>query len=142
MILLDVNVLVYAHRKDAVGHEQYLAWLMDVLTAPAPFAVSELVLSGFIRITTHPRVFDPPSALAVAIAYANLIREQPNCVVLSPGPRHWDLFTRLCLETECTGNLVPDAYHAALAIEHGAQWITTDKGFDRFRELDWRHPLH
>ncbi|MFI5265845.1 MAG: PIN domain-containing protein, partial [Chloroflexota bacterium] len=60
---------------------------------------------------------------------------------LAPGPRHWDIFTSLCTRAGATGNLVPDAYLAALAIESGSEWITTDRGFARYPGLRWRHPL-
>ena len=141
MTVLDVNVLVNAHREDAVDHDAFLRCLIGILTSDAPFGVSELVLSGFIRIVTHPRIYDPPSDIAVAIGFANLIREQPNCMLLSPGQRHWDIFMRLCLESGLRGNDVTDAFHAALAIENGAQLLSADRGFKRFRGLKWRHPL-
>jgi uncharacterized protein len=99
------------------------------------------VLSGFVRVVTHPRVFSPPSTLRDALAFAEAVRGQPNCVVIGPGPRHWDIFTRLCLEADARGNLVPDAYFAALAIESGSDWVTTDRDFARFPTLRWRHPL-
>jgi len=61
--------------------------------------------------------------------------------VVSPGERHWDIFTRLCKLADAKGNLVSDPFHAALAIESGAEWITTDRDFARFPGLLWRHPL-
>ena len=140
-MVLDVNVLVTAHRQDAVDHEAILRRVMDILTSDAPFGISELVLSGFIRIVTHPRIYDPPSDIAVAMGFANLVREQPNCMILTPGQRHWDIFTRLCLESDLRGNDVADAFHAALAIENGAELLSADLGFKRFRGLKWRHPL-
>ena len=141
MRLIDVNVLVYAHRQDAPGHRQYLDWLRDVLAGDEAYGMSDLVLSGFLRIVTHPRVFNPPSPLEAALSFAEQVRSQPNCVPITPGPRHWDIFTRLCLSAGVKGNLVPDAYLAALALESGSEWITTDRDFSRFRGLRWRHPL-
>lgn len=139
--MLDVNVLVNAHRQDAIDHEAFLRRLVEILTSDTPFGVTELVLSGFVRIVTHPRIYDPPSDIAVAIGFANLIREQPNCILLAPGQRHWDIFMRLCLELELGGNDVAAAYYAALAIENGAELLSADRGFKRFRGLKWRHPL-
>ena len=141
MLLFDVNVLVYAHREDAENHVAYREWLEGVINADAAYAVSELVLSGFVRVVTHPKVFVRPSPISDALAFAEQLRDQPNCVLLQPGPRHWGIFRRLCTESRVKGNLVPDAYLAALAIESGSEWITTDRDFSRFKDLRWRSPL-
>ena len=141
MLLPDVNVLVYAHRRDAPDHSRYLAWLEAVVNADEAFGVADIVLSGFLRVVTHPRVFDPPTALEEALVFVEALRRRPNCVPIAPGPRHWQLFTTLCQRAGARGNLVPDAYLAALAIESGSEWITTDRGFARFPRLRWRHPL-
>jgi toxin-antitoxin system PIN domain toxin len=141
MILLDVNVLVYAHREDAPDHAAYRSWLEEVLKAQQPYGVSDLVLSGFLRVVTHPSIFDPPSSLAAALQFAEQVRSRPNAVQLAPGPRHWGIFRRLCESAEVKGNLVPDAFLAALAIETGSEWITTDRDYTRFPGLRWRHPL-
>lgn len=141
MILCDVNVLVYAHRKDAVEHERYAIWLEEALDSEQAYGLSELVLSRFMRIVTNRRMVDAPATVGEALAFANVLREQPNAVLLAPGPRHWAIFERLCREAGATGNLVPDAYLAALAIEHGAELITTDRDFARFDGLRWRTPF-
>jgi toxin-antitoxin system PIN domain toxin len=141
MILLDVNVLVYAHREDAARHVEFRRWLEALLDSPSGCAVSELVLSGCLRVLTHPRVFDPPTPLPRAIEYVTMLRDHPWLTVLTPGPRHWELFLDLCRRAEARGNLVSDAYHAALAIETGSEWITTDRDYARFPSLRWRHPL-
>jgi toxin-antitoxin system PIN domain toxin len=137
----DVNVLVYAHRREAPDHERYLAWLEDARRADEPLGVSSLVLSGFVRVVTHPRVFRSPTSLAEALAFAAGVRAAPNAVDVTPGPRHWDIFTGLCERAEARGNIVPDAYLAALAIESGATFYSADRGFSRFPTLRWRHPL-
>ncbi len=141
MILADVNVLVYAHREDADRHDEYASWLEGRANSETAFGVSDLVLSGFIRIVTHPRVFTLPSPLSAALAFAGALREFPNAVPVSPGERHWGLFRRLCESAGARGNLVPDAYLAALAIESGAEWISTDRDYSRFPGLRWCHPL-
>lgn len=141
MILLDVNVLVHAHREDSPQHPAYRTWLEGVVNGLQAFAVSDYVLSGFVRVVTHPRVFSPPSTIDEALTFARVIRSQPHCVVIGPGPRHWDIFIQLCRTARATGNLVPDAWLAAMAIESGSEWITTDHGFSRFPGLRWRHPL-
>jgi uncharacterized protein len=136
-----VNVLVYAHRKDTPEHEQIGAWLERAVNASAPFGLSTLVLSGMLRIVTHPRVFAQPTPIATAVKFVESLRARPNCVEVRPGARHWDIFADLCRVTGATGNLVPDAYLAALAIESGSEWVTTDGGFARYSGLRWLHPL-
>lgn len=141
MILPDVNVLVYAHRRDASQHEAYRGWLQEAVSGPAPYGLADLVLSGFIRIVTHPRVFADPTPLPDALAFVRTIRDRENRVAVLPGPRHWEIFLELCGSAGVRGNLVPDAYLAALAIESGSEWITTDGDFRRFPGLKVRHPL-
>ena len=141
MLLLDVNVLVYAHRADAADHERYRSWLEGLLAAEPALGIAELVLSGFVRIVTHPRVFHDPSPLETALGFAQALREHPHCIPVSPGSQHWDIFARLCRTARARGNLVADAYLAALAIESGAEWVTTDRDYARFPGLRWRHPF-
>ncbi len=141
MILMDVNVLVYAHREDVRDHQAYRNWLETVINSGMAYAYSELVLSGLIRVVTHPKIFEQPSSLDVAITFADQIRSAPEAVRLLPGNNHWEIFLR-CLQTiSARGNDVVNAYHAALALEWGCDWVTTDKGFRRFKGLRVRHPL-
>ena len=142
MILPDVNVLVYAYREEAEDHGDYREWLESVINSDSAFGLSDLVLRGFLRVVTHPRIFVPPSPRAHAMQFAEALRERPNRVAVTPGPDHWRIFRRLCDESGAKGNLVPDAFLAALAIERGCEWITTDRDFARFPGLRWRHPLH
>lgn len=141
MTLVDVNVLIYAHREDAPHHTAYRQWLENTLNSQSAFGLSELVLSGFLRIVTHPKIFTPPSSLKDALTFANQLRNHPNTVILNPGNYHWAIFTELCETAGAKGNLIPDAYHAALAIETNSEWISTDGDFARFPKLKWRHPL-
>jgi toxin-antitoxin system PIN domain toxin len=141
VILPDVNVLIYAFRRDTADHPRYRRWLLEVSEAEEDFALSGLVLSEMIRIVTNPRAFRQPSALDEALAFAAALLDRPNCLVVGPGARHWEIFARLCRESGARGPLVPDAYFAALAIESGCEWITTDRDFARFKGLRWRHPL-
>lgn len=141
MILCDVNVFIRAHKEETERHAEFNQWLTDALEGEETFGVSEYVLSSFVRIVTNRRVFDPPSSLDDALAFAEQIRSHPNAWCVNPGPRHWDIFARLCNEASAKGNLVPDAYFAAFAIESGSEWITTDRDFARLPGLRWRHPL-
>ncbi len=142
MLLLDVNVCVYAIRQDSPEHGRYRLWVNDALNGDEPVGISDLVLSGVIRIITNHRIFKQPSTTQQALDSCRALRSGPTAVPLQPGTRHWEIFDSLCRQTSAKGNTVPDAYHAALAIENGATWITTDRGFARFPGLRWRHPLH
>jgi hypothetical protein len=140
VLLADVNVLVYAHRQEYEDHEAYASWVREVWVGAGPFAVSELVLSGFVRIVTR-RPFDPPTPLESALAFCRALLDHPYAVVVRPGSRHWAIFGELTESTRATGKLVADAYHAALAIEHGCEWVTADADFARFPGLRSSHPL-
>jgi uncharacterized protein len=141
MVAPDVNVLVYAHREELAEHAACKTWLDETLGADAAFGIFDLVLSGFVRVVTHPRIFKTPSPLDVALDFANGLRQQPNCVLVEPGPRHWATFGRLCRDSGAKGNIVADAYLAALAVESGCEWVTTDRDYSRFAGLRWRSPL-
>ena len=141
VLLCDVNVLVYAHRRDADQHLSFKRWMESLVNGEEAFGMSSVVLSGFLRVVTHPKVFASPSRLEDAMAFANALIEAPNCVPVAPGARHWGIFCRLCEQAGVRGNLVPDAWLAALAIESGCEWITTDRDFSRFEGLRNRHPL-
>ena len=141
MILLDVNILVPIHRQDADRHAEVKEWIEDSMQQPGGVAVSELALSGSLRVITHPKVFKVPTPLAKALEFVEDFRSREEVHLLAPGLAHWEIFTGLCRRVEARGNLVPDAYHAALALEHGCEWITLDRGFARFPGLRWRHPL-
>jgi uncharacterized protein len=141
MKLLDVNVFVYAHREDAPQHSAYRFWLQELLVGHEPFAVADLVLSGFLRVVTHPKIFDPPTDLELALRFVEVVRQSADRVLVAPGPKHWSIFARLVRESGCRGNLIPDAFLAAIAIESGCTWITTDRDYSRFKGLNWRHPL-
>jgi toxin-antitoxin system PIN domain toxin len=141
MILLDVNILIAVHREDAEAHEEITAWLDAEFANSVCVGVSELALSGFLRVVTHPKIFREPTPLLEALEFAEQFRTHDEVRIFAPGPDHWRLFTQLCRKTGAKGNLVPDAYHAALAIETGCEWISLDRGFSRFPGLRWRHPF-
>lgn len=142
MLLPDINVCVYAIREDSPDHEAYRSWLTDALNGDEPVGISDLVLSGVIRIITNHRIFQEPSTTQQALNACGALRSGPVAVPLQSGRRHWEIFDSLCRQTNAKAHAVPDAYHAALAIENGATLITADRGFARFPGLRWRHPLH
>ncbi len=142
MLLPDVNVLIYAHVEDSSpDHAEYADWITRLATGPEPFALSLLVLAGFIRVVTNPRVFDPSSTLDQAFAFVSSLVERPTARIVGPGPDHLDIFERLCRQARATGKLAADAQHAAVAIEHGCTMVSTDSDFNRFAGLRWQHPL-
>ena len=141
MKLLDVNILVAAHREDAEQHPTIRPWLESQLETAPGIALSDLVLSGFVRVVTHPKVFKIPTPLGEALDFAVDLRARSTVTIVRPGGGHWEIFLRLCRSADARGNLVPDAYHAALAIEYGLEWITFDRGFARYPRLRWSCPL-
>ena len=141
MLLLDVNIWIYAHREDAPKHSRFKTFVEQLLANNSPFALSPLVMSGFLRIVTHPKIFDPPTPIDIALEFSATIIQHPDAVIVNPGARHWEIFVDLCRKIDARGNLIPDAYHAALAIESGNTWVTTDRDYSRFPGLDWKHPL-
>jgi len=142
VLVPDVNVLVYARRRDShAEHPRFAEWLTDVATGPEPFALSVLAMVGLVRIVTNRKVFRQPSSLDQAIGFLDELVRRPTARVIAPGPQHWHLLTELCRASGATGKLVADAQHAALALEYGCTLVTTDSDFGRFPGLRWRHPL-
>lgn len=140
MQMPDVNVLVYAHRGETHGHSRYAAWLTALACGPEPFAMSELVLQGFLRVVTNRRNFEPPSSTSEAFRFLDALLARPGCCRIRPGPDHWSIFRQLCEAGQLKGNLVADAAHAAVAIESGCEWVTADTDFARFApQLRWKH---
>ena len=140
MILPDVNVLIYAFRKDVPQHALCNTWLTAVVAGDGQFGLSRLALAALVRITTNLRSYREPSSLAEAFTFCDYLLSQPNCQVVEPGERHWGIFERLCRDTDTRGPRVTDAWFAALAIEWGCEWVTLDRDFARFPGLKWRVP--
>ena len=140
MILPDVNILVHAFRSDTSDHGTCREWLDRVVNGESRYGMAPQVLSSVVRVTTHPKVFVNPSGLDEVLRFCSLLLDQPHCVIVHPGGRHWEIFARLCIESDARGNLVPDAWFAALAIESGCEWITLDRDYARFSQLRWSLP--
>ena len=135
----DVNVLVSAFREDATHHERCRRWLIGAALERDRVGLSELVLSGVLRVLTHPRIFHPPTPSDDAIAFVDALLAQPGSSTLRPGDGHWRIFHGMAVTLGLTGNRLPDAYHAALAIEHGCEWVTLDRGFAIYPGLRTRN---
>ena len=115
-----VNVLIYAHRRDSHDeHPPYAVWLESLATGDEPFALSVLSLVGVVRIVTNRKIFGRPSTLDEVFAFIGELVDRPNARLLTPGPRHLEIWERLCRQAGATGKLAADAQHAAMAIEHG-----------------------
>ena len=141
MMLPDVNVLVYAFRRDSARHQEYRAWLQAVVDGPNAYGVSPQVLASVLRICTHPKIYRQPSTLTDTLSFCEALLEPAHSTLIHPGDRHWSIFADLCESSGASGNLVQDAWFAALAIEHGCQWISTDTDYSRFRGLRWERPF-
>jgi len=138
--LADVNVLLAAFRRDHVHHERCYAWLDVEVNRGARFAIAPNILKSVIRIATNPRVFVKPSASAEALTFADTLLGAPDAVVVSPGPQHWTIFSNLVRASSARGDLVADAWLAALALEWGCVWVTLDRDYARFDGLTVREP--
>jgi toxin-antitoxin system PIN domain toxin len=141
MILPDVNVLIYAFRRDSARHSEYRAWLQGVVDGPNAYGVSPQVLAAVLRICTHSKIYRQPSTLAETLAYCEALLEPAHSTLVQPGERHWSIFADLTTSAKASGNLIQDAWFAALAIEHGCEWISTDTDYDQFHDLRWRRPF-
>lgn len=141
MLLPDVNVLIYAHRAESPEHDRYAAWLTELATGSEPFGLSELGCSAFVRIATNPKIWDHATSLTDALEFIARLRRRSAARLLIHGQSSWEIFEGLCTTARARGKLVADAYHAALAIEHGCEFVSTDADFARFAGLRWRHPF-
>jgi toxin-antitoxin system PIN domain toxin len=141
MLLPDVNVLIYAHRLESPEHDRYAEWLARLAQGPEPFGLSELGASGFVRIVTNPKIWQEPTTTEDALEFIARLRQRSNARLLTHGPASWGIFADLCVAARARGKLVADAYHAALALEHGCELVTADSDFGRFAGLRCRHPL-
>ncbi|WP_250287099.1 MULTISPECIES: type II toxin-antitoxin system VapC family toxin [unclassified Frankia] len=141
MILPDVNVLVYAYRREAQNHATYASWLTATVGGRDELALTDHCLTGFLRIVTNPRILADPAPTADALRFVNRLRTAPRGRPLTATPATWDVLgTHVSQDQGIRGNLVPDAYLAALAISHGCRLATTDRGFARFPGLDFFDP--
>jgi hypothetical protein len=140
MVLPDVNVLIYAFRVDSPHNALCRDWLARTIAGDAAFGISPLTLSAVARITTNRRSMTAPSTLGEVFTFCDGLMAAPNCHVLEPGDRHWAIFRQLCLDGNVTGPDLSDAWYAALAIEHGCEWISLDEDFAKFAGLKWSKP--
>jgi toxin-antitoxin system PIN domain toxin len=141
MIVPDLNLVVYAHNRDAPYHTAARAWWESLLNGAVPVAVPWVVVLGFVRLMTHRAVLVHPLPPADAMTRVRAWFARPNVEHLEPGPRHLDLLQELLTAAGAAGNLTTDAHLAALAIEHQCELHSNDNDFARFSGLRWRNPL-
>lgn len=135
-----MNVLVPPLRHDVPEHRTVAPWLASALTGGEPVGAASETLSAVLRIATNRKVWPDPTPLGVAIEYVERLRAAPAFTLATPGDDHWPLFLACGREIGATGADIPDAWLAALAIEHEATLVTLDRGFARFRQLRWTVP--
>jgi toxin-antitoxin system PIN domain toxin len=137
VLLPDVNVLLAGFRSDHVHHKLARRFLEAARSGDETIGLSDVALSGVVRLATHPRVFVRPDQIDAVLTFVDVLLEPPAQLVQA-GPTHWARFADLCRHHQLRGNLVPDAYLAAVALEQGAQLITFDRGFGLYKGLRWR----
>jgi toxin-antitoxin system PIN domain toxin len=141
VILLDVNLLLYAHDAGSKDHRRAARWLEELLSRPSIVGFSWETILAFLRIATHPRILSEPYQLDDAIGIVNSWLVRPNVAIVSPTEQHWLALSKLLPKTRVRGSLIMDAHLAALAIEHGATLCTNDRDFARFAGLRVEYPL-
>jgi toxin-antitoxin system PIN domain toxin len=141
VILPDVNVLIYAFYEHADRHQVYASWLNAVRSEEEELLLPDTVLLGFLRIVTSPRIYQDPAPMAAGLAFTSALRRGRRARVVEDNGSVWSALERLSADDRhIKGNLVPDAYLAAVAISHKAQVATRDRGFSRFPGLRWFDP--
>jgi uncharacterized protein len=141
MILVDANLLVYAHVRGMTQHPQAKAWLDGEINRGGRVGLPWPCLLGFLRLVTNPRVFTRPETLDRAWRAVACWLDNPNVWVPVPTEHHRDVLTPLLSAAAGRPNLIPDAHLAALAIEHGLTLCSADGDFARFPGLRWQNPL-
>lgn len=140
MLLLDVNVVLAAHREDHPHYAPVRGWFEDMLAGDERFAVPAFVWTSFLRLATHRRVFEVPTPRAEAFAFIAAACEHPLYLPIGPGPRHLALLRQLSDEADATGDLIVNAAIAAIAVEHGGEVVSLDRDFGRFPSVRHRRP--
>ncbi len=141
MILIDANLLIYAHVKNLPQHVAAKGWLDKCLNASAPVGLPWPSLLGFLRIVTNPRIFERPESIKDAWKQVKEWLECQSAWIPRPAERHVEILEGLIVDLNITANLVPDAHLAALAIEHGLILCSADGDFGRFPDLKWQNPI-
>jgi uncharacterized protein len=137
----DLNLLLYAIDEEAAAHERAAAWLEETLSGTEAVGFAWIVLLGFLRISTNPRIYEKPMSAMEATDVIDGWLAQPVATLIQPTSRHAAILRELLEPLGAGGNLVSDAHLAALAIEHGAELHSRDNDFTRFPGVRWVDPL-
>jgi toxin-antitoxin system PIN domain toxin len=133
---VDTNILVYAHREELPQHARAKRLVTELAEGDAPWGIPVFCLTEFVRVATHPKLFDPPYEADEACTALERILESPSLQVLMPGPRFSTLFFEAVSEAKATGNLIFDAQIVAVCREAGvSRLVTEDRDFARFRRF-------
>ncbi len=133
MIAVDTNILVYADREEMPLHRPALQRLRGLAEGDSAWALPLFCLGEFVRVVSHPRLFDPPTPAGEAVAALDSLLASPSVRVLTPGDRYWSLFRATMASSGASGNVVFDAQIAAVCLEYGATTLLTeDRDFTRF----------
>jgi uncharacterized protein len=141
LILVDANLLIYAHVNAFAQHQAARDWLDEQLNDISRVGLPWASLLAFLRVVTNPRVFEHPEPIADAWAQVMAWLACDTTWIPEPTEHHSETLGRLIALPGVHGNLVPDAHVAALAIEHGVTLCSTDGDFGRFPGLRWLNPL-
>jgi uncharacterized protein len=142
MILVDANLMLYAHAADGdIRNETAKTWLEELLESEPDVRLGLATVLAFIRISTDPRVYAHPRTPAEAIGLVGALLARPNVSIASPGDRHWAILTEVAASGRVRGSMLIDAHLAALAMEHGATLASSDRDFTRFPGLRHVDPL-
>lgn len=141
MILLDANVLLYAYNSTAPEHAKAASWLRDAFASEEQIGIPWITAWAFIRLTTSQRIFPEPLSVGEAIAIVRKWSQRDNVHMLSPGSRHLEYLQETMELGQARGAQTTDAVLAAIAREHGATVVSTDRDFARFPNLKWKNPL-
>ena len=141
MIILDVNILIYAVNRDAKLHSRAKSWLEAALSGTETIGIPWIVILAFLRLTTRAGLFRNPMPMDAAFDVLESWLEQPPVIIVDPGPRHRTILRGLLAAIGTGGNLTSDAHLAALALENRAELCSFDQDFLRFPDLKWRNPL-
>lgn len=141
MIVLDANILLYAYDCASSEHTKARSWVERTFSDGTQVGLPWQTVAAFLRIMTNPKLPGERFTLKEAVHQVDQWLNQPNVRLLAPGEDHWTLFRQMILDGQAQGPLISDAQLAALAIEYGGVFHTTDRDFARFPGLRWVNPL-
>jgi hypothetical protein len=142
MIAVDTNILVYAHREESPFHERAFSCIVELAEGTASWAIPWPCIHEFFSITTHPKIYDPPTPLQQAVEQLDAWLESPTLFLLTEAPEYWKVLRRIVCASQINGSMIHDARIAALCIQNGVtELLTADRDFGRFNDLKTRNPL-